>query len=316
VAMMQAFDAPVMQTNCESRRSSTVATQSLMLMNGRFSLTQATRLAERAQREAIPLKDSAKTDLPDLPAMPASEWRYGFGKVNDDATRMIQFTEFPHWTGSQWQASQEFPDPEFGYVFLNATSGHPDLDGLAVIRRWTAPYDAQVTVTGTAHHPSPHGNGVRCRVISDRSGRMGEWIVSHDEVATAVGQFSVTQGETIDFVTDSNGPHTSDSFSWPVTLTVESPENGIRSIASAKAFHGPMPSHEELPSQIHRAWQLALCRKPTPRELSLAVEFAAEQITTLQQSDQELPDGRSTGQQALISICQALLSSNEFLYVD
>ena len=40
-ALMQAFEAPAMQTNCEARSSSTVATQSLMLMNGDFWLTQA-----------------------------------------------------------------------------------------------------------------------------------------------------------------------------------------------------------------------------------------------------------------------------------
>ncbi|MEZ6121867.1 MAG: DUF1553 domain-containing protein [Planctomycetaceae bacterium] len=33
VAMLQAFDAPVMEVNCEIRPVSTVATQSLMLMN-------------------------------------------------------------------------------------------------------------------------------------------------------------------------------------------------------------------------------------------------------------------------------------------
>ncbi len=52
VAMLQAFDAPVMEINCERRPASTVATQSLMLLNGDFTLTQATRLAERAEREA------------------------------------------------------------------------------------------------------------------------------------------------------------------------------------------------------------------------------------------------------------------------
>jgi hypothetical protein len=51
VALMQAFDAPVMVTNCEARMSSTVATQSLMLMNGEFWLSQAAALADRALRE-------------------------------------------------------------------------------------------------------------------------------------------------------------------------------------------------------------------------------------------------------------------------
>ena len=48
VALMKAFDAPVMVTNCARRQSSTVATQSLMLMNGGFVLSQAAHLATLA----------------------------------------------------------------------------------------------------------------------------------------------------------------------------------------------------------------------------------------------------------------------------
>ena len=55
VAMMQAFDAPVMETNCEVRRNSTVATQSLMLMNGSFTWHLAERLAARTEWEATTL---------------------------------------------------------------------------------------------------------------------------------------------------------------------------------------------------------------------------------------------------------------------
>jgi len=50
--MLHAFDAPVMEVNCEKRQSSTVATQSLMLMNSQFILDQATRFARRLQAEA------------------------------------------------------------------------------------------------------------------------------------------------------------------------------------------------------------------------------------------------------------------------
>jgi hypothetical protein len=50
--MLHAFDAPVMEVNCERRKSSTVATQSLMLMNSQFILDQAARFAQRLQTEA------------------------------------------------------------------------------------------------------------------------------------------------------------------------------------------------------------------------------------------------------------------------
>jgi hypothetical protein len=52
LAMLHAFDAPVMEVNCERRQSSTVATQSLMLMNSQFILDQAARFAQRLQKEA------------------------------------------------------------------------------------------------------------------------------------------------------------------------------------------------------------------------------------------------------------------------
>ena len=51
VAMLQSFDAPVMDVNCERRPVSTVATQSLILMNGEFTLQQADLLAARVLRD-------------------------------------------------------------------------------------------------------------------------------------------------------------------------------------------------------------------------------------------------------------------------
>jgi hypothetical protein len=52
LAMLHAFDAPVMEVNCERRQSSTVATQALMLMNSQFILDQAARFAQRLQKES------------------------------------------------------------------------------------------------------------------------------------------------------------------------------------------------------------------------------------------------------------------------
>ena len=52
LAMLHAFDAPVMEVNCDKRQSSTVATQSLMLMNSQFILDQAAIFARRLHKEA------------------------------------------------------------------------------------------------------------------------------------------------------------------------------------------------------------------------------------------------------------------------
>lgn len=53
LAVMEPFDLPTMSPNCELRRSSTVAPQSLMLMNSDFALEYSQKLAQRL-REAAP----------------------------------------------------------------------------------------------------------------------------------------------------------------------------------------------------------------------------------------------------------------------
>ena len=52
LAVLHSFDAPVMEVNCERRQNSTVATQSLMLMNSPFVLEQADRFATRIEKDA------------------------------------------------------------------------------------------------------------------------------------------------------------------------------------------------------------------------------------------------------------------------
>ncbi|MCP4788436.1 MAG: DUF1553 domain-containing protein, partial [Fuerstiella sp.] len=315
VAMMQAFDAPVMQTNCEMRQSSTVATQSLMLMNGEFTLEQAGKLAERVAKEAVPPDPAALASLPKITS-PASDWQYGFGAVDEAAGRVMSFTQLTHWTGSQWQAGPALPDPQLGYVLLHANGGHPDVPGRAVIRRWTAASSGTVAISGKLSHGSANGNGVRSRVVSSRAGKVGEWLAFNGAADTNLTGLVVQSGDTIDFVTDSNGTHTSDSFNWPVSITLKSDGLPEQSVTSVGAFRGPSESPAVIAGQIIRAWELALCRTPTDDELRLTVEFAAAQIATLKQSSVALPAGRTPVRQAIVSLCQSLFSSNEFLYVE
>jgi hypothetical protein len=70
VAMLQAFDAPVMEVNCERRPVSTVATQSLMMMNSGTILSHAAALAERCRKEASMATAEQLAALPTLPSAP------------------------------------------------------------------------------------------------------------------------------------------------------------------------------------------------------------------------------------------------------
>ncbi|MEN9574487.1 MAG: hypothetical protein RL514_2342 [Verrucomicrobiota bacterium] len=60
LGFMETFDSPRMEPNCELRNASTVAPQSLMLMNGEFTLAQAKFFAERVAKEAGDSTDESK----------------------------------------------------------------------------------------------------------------------------------------------------------------------------------------------------------------------------------------------------------------
>ncbi len=51
LGMLETFDLPRMEPNCERRNASTIAPQSLAMMNGEFTLAQSKFFAERVTRE-------------------------------------------------------------------------------------------------------------------------------------------------------------------------------------------------------------------------------------------------------------------------
>ncbi|MEX0679161.1 MAG: PSD1 and planctomycete cytochrome C domain-containing protein [Pirellulales bacterium] len=73
LAMLHVFDQPVMETNCERRVVSTVATQSLLLMNSDFILGQAGYFAARIRKEAAG----------DPGRQVQTAWQLAFGRAPD-----------------------------------------------------------------------------------------------------------------------------------------------------------------------------------------------------------------------------------------
>ena len=75
LSVLVPFDLPEMAPNCTSRTSSTVATQSLLLMNGEFSLEMAGAIADRALRGASE----------PLPELARRIWCWVYGTAPQDA---------------------------------------------------------------------------------------------------------------------------------------------------------------------------------------------------------------------------------------
>jgi hypothetical protein len=72
--MLDTFDAPRMDPNCELRASSTVAPQSLMLMNGTFAVEQSDEFSRRVL--------AAEPD--DCESQVQLAWRIAFSSVPSD----------------------------------------------------------------------------------------------------------------------------------------------------------------------------------------------------------------------------------------
>ncbi len=316
VAMLQSFDAPVMGVLCDVRTNSTVATQSLMLMNGEFTLEQATKLAQKC--EALVAAQTSSTPMEkvvwELPKSPAEQWAYGSGCLNADKTSVESFVPLPAFQNGQWQGSTQLPDPTIGWVILHASGGHPGNPNHAAIRRWIATRSGKLEIRGKLGHGSENGDGVRAGIFS-KHGSAGSWTAKANTVETPVAALDVEVGDTVDFVVHCGEHETSDSFSWPVTLMLAHAE-GTDMIESAAAFRGPASNGDRLAEQIMAAWRVILARDPTDSELDSLRQFAVSQLTVLYREPQRVLPGSNPSQQVLVNICQMLINSNEFLYID
>jgi hypothetical protein len=72
---------------------------------------------------------------------------------------------------------------------------------------------------------------------------------------------------------------------------------------------------EDARRQAAAAWRLAFAAEPSPRDLDDAAAFLEAQARQFQGAA-NLPPGTTPRQLALATFCQALLGSNQFLYVD
>ncbi|MCL4204291.1 MAG: DUF1553 domain-containing protein [Pirellulaceae bacterium] len=265
--MFRTFDFAGPDTHSPKRPYTTVPQQALFLMNSPFALEQAAYLAAREEvqqaatdeerivqlfrlalgrvpdgEELALVRDFAGASDASGELAGAANWQYGWGEYDESATRVV-FHSLPHFTGSAWQGGSQLPDPVLGWVTLNAAGGHPGNDARhAAIRRWIAPQAGKVIVDGTLEHPSGQGDGVRCRLVSDRQGLAAEWAAKNGKTATRSGPLDVQAGETFDLVTDCRDNPNFDGFRWTVTIRLE-PADGssARTWDSAAEFGGPAP---------------------------------------------------------------------------
>ncbi len=248
------------------RHETTVPQQALFFLNGRFAAARATALAAsftnsppdqrvRDLHRAIYQRDptdheraiglrfidaatAAANELPPPEPVRVTPWSYGSGEYDPETKRVKNFKPLPHFTGTAWQGSEAWPGGDTGWAQLTASGGHPgNTRAHACVRRWTAPADLTVTVSGALRHEPEAGDGVRAFVISSRQGELQAVTAHHSKTDVAVEAVELKRGDTLDFLVDIGTVLNSDQFLWaPIVSTGDTRWN------AKEDFTGPKPA--------------------------------------------------------------------------
>jgi len=183
------------------------------------------------------IEAAASEPIPTPEPPPITAWQYGTGEYDPATKRLKSFTPLPHFTGTAWQGSEAWPGGNTGWAQLTAKGGHPgNTLAHACVRRWIAPSNVVVHISGTLQHEPEAGDGVRAFVLSSRHGELKAVSAHHAKVDITLDGVQLDAGDTLDFVVDIGGNLNSDQFLWAPTL------NAKPAIWSAQAdFTGPKP---------------------------------------------------------------------------
>lgn len=268
-ALLKSFNYADPEAHTPQRHLTTIPQQALFLMNSAFVAEQAERFVDAGVEEmyakilrrapSLGERAGAENFLREYrveTAAPArSAWRYGTAEL-DEAGRVVkEFRPFQYFADGVWQNAALLPDVVSGQAQLSANGGAPGDDlRHAVARRWVAPEDGEVKITGTLTLPLDqfeirfrYTNGIRGTILSSRHGVLGQWTLEPEpdgkgkegpkRAKPEAGPIAVQAGDTIDFVVDSRNDYESDSFTWaPV---VESAD-GTKKWSAAEEFAGPV----------------------------------------------------------------------------
>ncbi len=236
------FDFATPDATSPQRHVTTVPQQALFMMNNPFVIEQARALVAKpefhqpqayeaqvaelyecvyARKAAASEVDAGLRFVMNAITNPSPRdadlllWEYGWGAY-DEAAHKVDFHKLTFFNGKAWQGSAKVPDPTLGYVTINAEGGHAGNDHAHdTIRRWTAPQDGVVSISGPVQRPSDHGDGIVAQIVSSRSGQLFKSDVKPaGKVEVNLENIQVKKGDTIDFIVDLGGTLDSDSFLW------------------------------------------------------------------------------------------------------
>lgn len=241
-SLFRTFDFASPDAHSPQRAETSVPQQGLYLLNSDFVAELALDLASQSSDEsdsaeriqwlcrrilARPANDDelslmqqfvATTNQHPEASQPPERWICGYGPFDPELNSLRDFKRLPTFADGRWQGGPTLPDPQLGWCMLNAEGGHAGNDlQHAAVRRWIAPRDGQVRVSGVLRHKAEEGDGVRGTIL--HQGEMiTQEVAKNGKASAGVRSLEVLAGQTIDFVTDCISGPSHDSFEWKASI--------------------------------------------------------------------------------------------------
>jgi hypothetical protein len=157
----------------------------------------------------------------DLVHPESKDWQYGYGEFDGAAKKVKAFANITAFDGKAFKATAKSADGTSGGVMLNAMGGDSGPGtGLSSIRRWVAPLDGEVNITAELTHNDAKTEGVVARIISSRTGELGEWKAKAQSLCTDLTKVPVRKGDTLDFIVSSQSDKDAGPYQWSPSITV------------------------------------------------------------------------------------------------
>ena len=167
---------------------------------------------------------------------------------------MTEFRPLAVFSGTTWQDQDKLPaSSELGYASIGTENGHPGPKH-AVVRRWIAPANGRVTISGMVGHRNDQGDGVELAIwVGDR--RLWRENQKSNNRPFRNLNADVAAGEAVDFVVSPRASDSFDSFFLRCQVSLESDRGEYFEGDSKRDFSGPVEQGNEEP--LGRLAQLA-----------------------------------------------------------
>lgn len=242
------FDFADPNAHAPSRGLTTGPQQALMMLNSPFVIEQAKALTQRIADEKTPRLRITKLYQLLYGRTPSAEelslglqfinntqaeshateartndWQYGEGEFDEKADRVKTFQALTYYINGMWRNSPIIGDPRGTTASLtNKGGGIGNTKAHSSIRRWTAPFDGKIAITGWLEHRYENAcrkcKGVYARIVSNRTGTAGQWDTVQNKIEANLTGLDVKRGDTIDFVAEAGKGTAGAEFKWAVTI--------------------------------------------------------------------------------------------------